>query len=58
MCILIYMYLKRCVCVYERVRVYLWLKIKDAMSLREQGDVHRTGWKEEREKENDVIIIL
>lgn len=43
---------------YERVRVYLWLKIKDAMSLREQGDVHKRGWKEEREKENDVIIIL
>lgn len=46
-----------CVCVSEKVRVYLWLKIKDAMSLREQGDMHGRGWKEEREKENDVIII-
>lgn len=54
---LIYMYLKMCVCVSEKVRVYLWLKIKDAMSLREQGDVHGRGWKEEME-ENEVIIIL
>lgn len=51
MCILIYMYLKMCVCVYWRVRVYLCLKIKDAMSLRKQEDVHgEAGRKKGRRK--------